>query len=315
MKCIEKIVDDIYKNSNVSFQLNIDGYGNYSTPIFDESQNCFTKNFNFEYTKCCIKVNAAFSAISDLLIFCIKDKLEEAFIHKRTIISSLLSGEEINEESKNILPKFEGEFYLVNIYAENNIRSIYEYIKECYIDSDVEVIIFHSNIIMIGELEDPIEHMGSIKETIDNAFSGRYYISYSTVMKVDKLRKAYLSTLSKIELAKRYNFGESILDEKKLFIEGIIDSISDDVKKDIFESFNEGFSQLDNEMIRTIDIFFKCGLNLSDAAKKLYIHRNTLIYRLDKIQKYTSYDIREFNNAVLFKIVFFLWKEKKTKKS
>lgn len=101
MKCIEEIVDNIYKNSNVSFQLSMEGYGSYSTPIFDESQNCFTKNFNFEYTKCCIKVNAAFSAISDLLIFCIKEKLEEAFIHKRTIISELLSGEDINEESKN----------------------------------------------------------------------------------------------------------------------------------------------------------------------------------------------------------------------
>ena len=62
-------------------------------------------------------------------------------------------------------------------------------------------------------------------------------------------------------------------------------------------------------MIRTIEIYFKCGLNLSDAAKELYIHRNTLIYRLDKIQKCTSYDIREFNNAVLFKIVFFIWKQ------
>ena len=44
-------------------------------------------------------------------------------------------------------------------------------------------------------------------------------------------------------------------------------------------------------------------------------NRNTLIYRLDKIEKYTSYDIREFNNAVIFKLVFFLWKEKKTKNS
>ena len=66
----------------------------------------------------------------------------------------------------------------------------------------------------------------------------------------------------------------------------------------------------DNEMIRTIEVFFRCGLNLSDAAKELYIHRNTLIYRLDKIEKYTAYDIRNFNNAVLFKVVFFIWKEK-----
>ena len=55
-------------------------------------------------------------------------------------------------------------------------------------------------------------------------------------------------------------------------------------------------------------------LNLSEASKELYIHRNTLIYRLDKIQKYTNYDIREFNDAVLLKIIFFIWKEKNEKK-
>ncbi|WP_304576487.1 CdaR family transcriptional regulator, partial [uncultured Clostridium sp.] len=70
-------------------------------------------------------------------------------------------------------------------------------------------------------------------------------------------------------------------------------------------------SKLDNEMIRTIEVFFKCGLNLSEAAKELYIHRNTLIYRLDKIQKITSYDIREFNNAMIFKIIFLYNKKKK----
>ena len=93
----------------------------------------------------------------------------------------------------------------------------------------------------------------------------------------------------------------------------IIDSVSEKNKVNIYNNFNNGFSKLDSEMIRTIDVFLKCGLNLSDAARELYIHRNTLIYRLDKIQKYTTYDIREFNSAVLFKIVFFLWKQKNKK--
>ena len=62
-------------------------------------------------------------------------------------------------------------------------------------------------------------------------------------------------------------------------------------------------------MIKTIEVFFKLDLNLSEASKELYVHRNTLIYRLDKIQKYTNYDIRKFNDAVLFKIAFFLWKQ------
>ena len=316
MKYIEKLIDDIYKNSKVPFQLKLDGYGTYSTPLFDKSQNYLTKNFNFEYTKCCIKVNAAFSAILDLLIFCIKEKLEEAFVHKKSLISSLLNGEEVDEEKiKNILPILKKEFYLIEIYAENNIEDIYDYIRECYIDSEVEVIIYKGNIIIIGELEDVKDHVESIKETIDNTFSGKYYISYSKVSEVNNLPKEYSNNLLKIELAKKYNFSGLIIDDKNLIFECIIDSVSENIKKDVFEKFNYGFLQLDNEMIKTIEVFFKCGLNLSEASKELYIHRNTLIYRLDKIQKYTSYDIREFNNAVIFKIIFSLWKEKKSKKS
>ena len=81
-------------------------------------------------------------------------------------------------------------------------------------------------------------------------------------------------------------------------------------KGKIVDDFNDGFSKLDEDMIKTIEIFFKLDLNLSEASKELYVHRNTLIYRLDKIQKYTTYDIRKFNDAVLFKIAFFLWKQK-----
>lgn len=316
MKYIEKLIDNIYNSSKIPFQLSIDDYGVYTTPFFDNSQNCFEKNFRFEYTKCCIKVNAAFSAILDLLIFCIKDKLEDGFLHKRDIILSLLKGEEIEPEIlKATLPALTKEFYLVSIYAENNIESIYDYIKECYTDSEVEVVIYKGNIIIIGELEDARDHMESIKETIDNTFSGKYYISYSKVLDLNKVKKEFEDNIAKIELAKKYNFNESIIDDRNMIFEGIIDSVSDYVKEDVFEKVNNGFLKLDTEMIKTIEVFFKCGLNLSDAAKELYIHRNTLIYRLDKIEKYTSYDIREFNNAVIFKLVFFLWKEKKTKNS
>ena len=92
MKYIEKLIDNIYNSSKIPFQLSIDDYGVYTTPFFDNSQNYFEKNFRFEYTKCCIKVNAAFSSVLDLMIFCIKDKLQELLVHRKAILSSLLNG-------------------------------------------------------------------------------------------------------------------------------------------------------------------------------------------------------------------------------
>ena len=55
-------------------------------------------------------------------------------------------------------------------------------------------------------------------------------------------------------------------------------------------------------MIRNMEVFFKCGLNLSEAAKELYIHRNTLVYRLDKVNKATGLDLRVFEDAITFEI-------------
>ncbi len=60
------------------------------------------------------------------------------------------------------------------------------------------------------------------------------------------------------------------------------------------------------EMLNTIDKFFACSLNLSEAARQLYIHRNTLVYRLDKFQKATGLDLRKFEDAVTFRIMMLL---------
>ena len=60
---------------------------------------------------------------------------------------------------------------------------------------------------------------------------------------------------------------------------------------------------LNSEMLRTIEMFFEKDLNLSDTARQLFIHRNTLVYRLDKVQRATGLDLRHFPDAVTFKVL------------
>lgn len=311
MKSIEKLINEIYVSCQIPFQLKIDDVGVYSTPGFNKAEECIEKTFNFKYTKCCIILNAAFSYTIDLLGYCLESKLEEMFLYKQKIITSLLSGKEINKDIFiDTWPALNDKFNLINIYVENNIEQVLSYIKEGYLDSEIEVFIYKDRILLIGPFEYVNEHVISINETINDNFSGKCYISYCTVNGFSKLKNAYDETMYKLDLAIKYKLSDSIFDERKLILEGIVDSVSEEVKERVFTAFNKGLSKLDHEMVRTIEVFFKCGLNLSDASKELYIHRNTLIYRLDKIQKYTSYDIRDFNNAVLFKIVFFIWKQK-----
>lgn len=59
---------------------------------------------------------------------------------------------------------------------------------------------------------------------------------------------------------------------------------------------------LDEDTIDTINKFFENNLNVSETSRKLYVHRNTLVYRLEKIKKITGLDLREFDHAIIFKV-------------
>ena len=69
------------------------------------------------------------------------------------------------------------------------------------------------------------------------------------------------------------------------------------------EIFKKGSIDLiDEETLFTIQKFFENNLNVSETSRKLFVHRNTLVYRLEKIKKITGLDLREFDHAIIFKI-------------
>jgi carbohydrate diacid regulator len=70
---------------------------------------------------------------------------------------------------------------------------------------------------------------------------------------------------------------------------------------------------LEPEILTTLETFFALDCNVSETAKKLYIHRNTLLYRLDKLKQETELDVRLFRDAVLVKIILLLYKVTKRK--
>ena len=64
----------------------------------------------------------------------------------------------------------------------------------------------------------------------------------------------------------------------------------------------ETLDSIDEETLITIRTFFENNLNLSETSRQLYVHRNTLVYRLEKLEKSTGLDIRKFDDALTFKI-------------
>ena len=75
--------------------------------------------------------------------------------------------------------------------------------------------------------------------------------------------------------------------------------LSDEESKEVFE---------DEEMLNTAESFLQSSLNVSEASRNLYMHRNTLLYRLDKIEKATGLNIRSFSDAVSFRVLTILYK-------
>jgi carbohydrate diacid regulator len=75
------------------------------------------------------------------------------------------------------------------------------------------------------------------------------------------------------------------------------------------EVFKRGsLESLDRETLMTIQSFFDNNLNVSETSRKLFVHRNTLVYRLEKIKKLTGLDLRDFDSAITFKVALMVKK-------
>ena len=134
---------------------------------------------------------------------------------------------------------------------------------------------------------------------------------------IEELRESYMEARRAIEVGRCFKPEESIFVYGRLILERFLMELPQDISA-YYHSllFNRKNQRLFNEeMIYTIDMFFKKDLNLSDTARQLYIHRNTLVYRLDKVQRQTGLDLRHFDDAVTFKLMMLLGKSTDDRKN
>lgn len=127
---------------------------------------------------------------------------------------------------------------------------------------------------------------------------------------IDELWESYSEAKRAIEVGRIFQPEDNIYMFSRLILERFLMELPQDLSAHYHGLlFNRKTQRLFNEeMLYTIDMFFKKDLNLSDTARQLYIHRNTLVYRLDKVQKQTGLDLRTFEDAVTFKILMELKK-------
>ena len=172
------------------------------------------------------------------------------------------------------------------------------------------------NIIVVKELSDneSYDDLKKTAEVILNLFrsdSSGVHISYGTVVnELKEVSKSYKEARMALDVGKIFFEEQNIIAYSQLGIGRLIYQLPIPLCKMFIKEIFDGRSpdDFDEEILTTINKFFENSLNVSETSRQLYIHRNTLVYRLDKLQKSTGLDLRVFEDAITFKIALMVVK-------
>ncbi|WP_160036702.1 PucR family transcriptional regulator [Paenibacillus sp. An7] len=152
-----------------------------------------------------------------------------------------------------------------------------------------------------------------LHEVIANEWVGVFHLSVAKPLFNIAYLPPTISFLREItELGKKFKVGEHVYFPWQFHLERLIYSIPEEERANYLKGMSNSLILFEDETISTLETFFQMDCNVSETAKRLYIHRNTLIYRLDKIKQETGLDVRTFKDAVLVKLTLFMYKVTKT---
>jgi carbohydrate diacid regulator len=174
------------------------------------------------------------------------------------------------------------------------------------------------NIIVVKELAET-ETYADLNKTADvilglfrtETGSGGVHIAYGTVVnELKDVSRSYKEARMALDVGKIFFEDKDIIAYSQLGIGRLIYQLPIPLCKMFIKEIFGGKSpdDFDEEILTTINKFFENSLNVSETSRQLYIHRNTLVYRLDKLQKSTGLDLRVFEDAITFKIALMVVK-------
>ena len=169
-------------------------------------------------------------------------------------------------------------------------------------ETDVAVIKQISGTVTAEDLE---KIAVSMEETLKNELRIKTIIGIGTVAeRLRELADSYKEAKTAIEVGKVFDTEKSIMHYENLGIGRLIyqlpTTLCEIFLKEVFKK--NSLDSLDQETLFTINKFFENSLNVSETSRKLFVHRNTLVYRLEKIRKLTGLDLRQFDHAIVFRV-------------
>lgn len=201
---------------------------------------------------------------------------------------------------------------IIRLLSKNDI-SAFDVITNLFPDKtkDFVVNINETDIAIVKEIKSDVEskHIEKLAKSIVDTLSGEFYAHSvcgigSAVNNLKDLALSYKEAQVALEVGKVFDTEKTIMNYESLGIARLIyqlpTTLCDTFLKEVFKKGS--IESLDQETLFTIQRFFENNLNVSETSRKLFVHRNTLVYRLEKIKKITGLDLREFDHAIVFKI-------------
>jgi carbohydrate diacid regulator len=253
------------------------------------------------------------------LLIAYKERFDKDNFIKNLLLDNLLLVDIYNRAKKlHIEADVRRAVYIIETNREKDGNEL-ERVRSLFggKSKDFVTAVDEKNIIVVKELaeNEGYDELAKTAEVIWNLFSsdpnGQEHIAYGTIVnEIKEVSRSYKEARMALDVGKIFFEEKDIIAYSQLGIGRLIYQLPIPLCKMFIKEIFDGKSpdEFDEETLTTINKFFENSLNVSETSRQLYIHRNTLVYRLDKLQKSTGLDLRVFEDAITFKIALMVVK-------
>ena len=247
------------------------------------------------------------------------EKYDKGSFIKSIILDNILPSDIYIKSNELHFNNEENRFVIVIKFQAISDIPPYEIIQSIVSENDKDYVINISeqDVVIVREVLPDTEtetieaYARSIMDTVASKYGLKVLIGISSnVDNLKDLARAYKEARIAFEVGKVFDIEKPVISYENLGIGRLIYQLPTTLCE-IFlqEVFKKGsLESLDRETLMTVQSFFENNLNVSETSRKLFVHRNTLVYRLEKIRKLTGLDLREFEHAVTFKVALMVKK-------
>lgn len=253
------------------------------------------------------------------LLVAYKERYDKDNFIKNLLLDNLLLVDIYNRAKKlHIDTDVRRVVFLIETKNEKDLNAL-ETVRGLFASKTKDFItaVDEKNIILVKELkqsesyEDLSKTAKVIVDMLNTEAMTKVHVAYGTIVnEIKDVSRSYKEAKMALDVGKIFYSGRNVVAYNNLGIGRLIYQLPMPLCKMFIREIFEGKSpdSFDDETLTTINKFFENSLNVSETSRQLYIHRNTLVYRLDKLQKSTNLDLRVFEDAITFKIALMVVK-------